>query len=51
MLNPPYPEFDEILESIGQASFHLAEIKVSEGLSADEIRTICRTFNVQQNIY
>jgi rhamnulose-1-phosphate aldolase len=25
--------------------------ELGEGLSAEEIRAICRTFNVQQNIY
>lgn len=31
MLNPPDPELDELLDMIGQAGFHLAEIEASEG--------------------
>jgi hypothetical protein len=39
MLKPPYPELDDLLEMIG------------EGLSSDEIRAICSTFIVQQDIF
>jgi uncharacterized protein YneF (UPF0154 family) len=36
MLNPPYPELDDLLEMMGQAGRHLSEIEASE---------------VQQNIF
>jgi hypothetical protein len=41
MLNPPYPELDDLLHMMGEAG---------EGLSSEEIRAICRTFNVKQDI-
>jgi rhamnulose-1-phosphate aldolase len=30
---------------------NLVNHKVAEGLTVDEIRSICRAFNVQQNIF
>ena len=41
MLNPSYPELDDLLHMMGEAG---------EGLSSEEIRAICRTFNVKQDI-
>ena len=35
MLNPPYPELDDLLDMIGQAGYHLAEIKASEGAAGN----------------
>ena len=35
MLNPPYPELDDLLAMIGQAGFHLAEIEASEGAAGN----------------
>jgi rhamnulose-1-phosphate aldolase len=35
MLNPPYPELDALLDMIGQAGFHLAEIEASEGAAGN----------------
>jgi len=35
MLNPPYPELDDLLEMIGEAGRHLAEIEASEGAAGN----------------
>jgi len=35
MLKPPYPELDDLLDMIGQAGFHLAEIEASEGAAGN----------------
>ena len=35
MLNPPYPELDDLLDMIGQARYHLAEIEASEGAAGN----------------
>jgi rhamnulose-1-phosphate aldolase len=35
MLKPPYPELDDLLEMIGEAGFHLAEIEASEGAAGN----------------
>ena len=35
MVNPPYPELDDLLDMIGQAGFHLAEIDASEGAAGN----------------
>ena len=35
MLNPPYPELDDLLDMIGQAGFHLATIEASEGAAGN----------------
>lgn len=35
MVNPPYPELDDLLDMIGQAGFHLAEIEASEGAAGN----------------
>jgi len=40
MVKPPYPELDDLLDMIGQAGFHLAEVCA-----------ICNTFNVKQDIF
>jgi len=35
MLNPPYPELDDLLDMIGEAGHHLAEIEASEGAAGN----------------
>lgn len=35
MLNPPYPELNDLLEMIGEAGRHLAEIESSEGAAGN----------------
>ena len=35
MLNPPYPELDDLLEMMGQAGRHLSEIEASEGAAGN----------------
>jgi rhamnulose-1-phosphate aldolase len=35
MVNPPYPELTDLLDMIGQAGFHLAEIEASEGAAGN----------------
>ncbi len=35
MLNPPYPELVDLLDMIGQAGHHLAEIEASEGAAGN----------------
>ncbi|MCI0519476.1 MAG: class II aldolase/adducin family protein [Chloroflexi bacterium] len=35
MLNPPYPELTDLLEMIGEAGRHLAEIEASEGAAGN----------------
>jgi rhamnulose-1-phosphate aldolase len=35
MLNPPYPEFNDLLEMMGQAGRHLADIEASEGAAGN----------------
>jgi rhamnulose-1-phosphate aldolase len=35
MIEAPYPEFEELLHSIGEAGFHLAEIEASEGAAGN----------------
>lgn len=35
MLNPPYPELNDLLDMIGQAGDHLAEIEASEGAAGN----------------
>jgi rhamnulose-1-phosphate aldolase len=35
MLNPPYPELDDLLHMIGEAGHHLAEIEASEGAAGN----------------
>jgi len=35
MINPPYPELDDMLEMIGKAGLHLAEIEASEGAAGN----------------
>ena len=35
MLNPPYPELDDLLDMIGEAGRHLAEIEASEGAAGN----------------
>ena len=35
MVKPPYPELDDLLDMIGQAGFHLAEIEASEGAAGN----------------
>jgi rhamnulose-1-phosphate aldolase len=45
MLNPPYPELDDLLNMIGEAGRHLAEIEASEG-SAGNI-SICLRWPVE----
>lgn len=35
MLTPPYPELNDLLDMIGQAGFHLAEIEASEGAAGN----------------
>lgn len=35
MLKPPYPELDDLLDMIGQAGFHLADIEASEGAAGN----------------
>jgi hypothetical protein len=62
MLQAPHPELDDLLEMMGEAGRRLSDIEayeylnlfageIGEGLSADEARAICKTFNVQQNIF
>lgn len=35
MVKPPYPELDDLLDMIGQAGLHLAEIEASEGAAGN----------------
>lgn len=35
MLTPPYPELDDLLEMMGEAGHHLAEIEASEGAAGN----------------
>ncbi len=35
MLYPPFPELDDLVDMIGQAGFHLAEIEASEGAAGN----------------
>ncbi len=35
MLNPPYPELDDILHMMGEAGKHLAAIEASEGAAGN----------------
>ena len=35
MLNPPYPELDTLLDMIGEAGRHIAEIEASEGAAGN----------------
>ena len=35
MLNPPFPELDDLLHMMGQAGRHLAEIEASEGAAGN----------------
>jgi hypothetical protein len=51
MLNPPFPELDDLLHIMGDAGRHLAAGEAGTGLSVDEIRAICTTFSVKQDIY
>jgi rhamnulose-1-phosphate aldolase len=49
MLTPPYPELDDLLEMIGQAGFHLAEIEASEGAAGNI--TICLRWPIEVRNY
>jgi rhamnulose-1-phosphate aldolase len=35
MLQPPYPELDDLLEMMGEAGHHLTEIEASEGAAGN----------------
>jgi rhamnulose-1-phosphate aldolase len=49
MLNPPYPELDALLDMIGQAGFHLAEIEASEGAAGNI--SICLRWPIEVRNY
>jgi hypothetical protein len=42
MLTPSFPEIDDLRHMVGE---------IGEGLSPDEIRAICTSFNVPQEIF
>lgn len=45
MLTPPYPELDDLLQSLGQAGRHLAEIEASEGAAGNI--SICLRWQIE----
>lgn len=45
MLNPPYPELDDLLDMVGQAGYHLAEIEASEGAAGNI--SVCMTWPLE----
>ena len=49
MIKPPYPELDDLLDMIGQAGFHLAEIEASEGAAGNI--TICMRWPIEVRNY
>jgi len=49
MLNPPYPELDDLLQMMGQAGRHLAEIEASEGAAGNI--SVCVHWPVEPRAY
>lgn len=45
MLNPPYPELDDLLEMMGQAGRHLSEIEASEGAAGNI--SVCLRWSIE----
>ena len=50
MLNPPYPELDDLLTMMGEAGKHLAEIEASEGAAGNI--SVCMRWQIEpRNIF
>jgi len=49
MLQPPYPELDDLLEMIGEAGYHLAEIEASEGAAGNI--SVCLRWQIEPRIH
>ena len=49
MLNPPYPELDDLLDMIGEAGRHLAEIEASEGAAGNISVCLCWPIEIRNH--
>ena len=50
MLQEPYPELDDLLEMMGEAGWHLAEIEASEGAAGNI--SVCLRWSIEpRNIF